>query len=70
MNIDEIIDGVPDYEEFLTVDELNASSQALAEEYGHVEMFKAGISTEGEAIHALKIGSGSRNELLFGFPHP
>ena len=61
---------VPDYEEFLTVDELNASSQALADEYKHVEFFRVGESTEGEPISALRIGDGPRNALLFGFPHP
>jgi len=66
----EIIESVPDYSEFLTVDELNASSEALTDEHGHVEMFKAGVSTEGEDIRCLRIGDGPRNALLFGFPHP
>ena len=66
----EIVESVPDYGEFLTVDELNAGSEALADEHGHVEMFKAGVSTEGEEIHCLRIGDGPRNALLFGFPHP
>jgi hypothetical protein len=70
MNIDGILRDVPDYREFLTVDELNASSQELAEEHGHVEFFKVGESTEGETISALRIGGGPRNALLFGFPHP
>ena len=70
MNLGEIIEGVPDYEEFLTVDELNDSSEALAGEHGHVEIFEAGASTEGETIRCLKIGDGPRNALLFGFPHP
>jgi hypothetical protein len=70
MNLDEIIDSVPDYEEFLTVDELTSSCEKLAEEYRHVEIFEAGVSTEGERIKCLRIGDGPRNALLFGFPHP
>jgi hypothetical protein len=70
MKLDEIIDSVPDYEEFLTVDELNSSSERLAEEYRHVEIIEAGVSTEGERIKCLRIGDGPRNALLFGFPHP
>ncbi|MDH5200633.1 MAG: M14 family zinc carboxypeptidase, partial [Candidatus Bathyarchaeota archaeon] len=66
----EILDSVPEYREFLTVDELNSSSQALADEHGHVDFFRVGESTEGEPIHALRIGDGPRNALLFGFPHP
>ncbi len=66
----EILDSVPGYLEFLTVDELNFSSQALADKYGQVDFFRVGESTEGEPIHALRIGNGPRNALLFGFPHP
>jgi hypothetical protein len=70
MGLEEILRGVPDYREFMTVDELNTSSQRLADEHDHVEFFRIGESTEGEPISALKIGEGSRNALLFGFPHP
>ena len=69
-NLNEVLDSVPDYEEFLTVNELNASSRTLADEYEHVEFFRVGESTEGEPISALRIGKGPRNALLFGFPHP
>ncbi|EMR73390.1 Zinc carboxypeptidase [Thaumarchaeota archaeon SCGC AB-539-E09] len=70
MNLDEILREVPDYKEFLTVDELNVSSVDLVDEYNHIEFFQIGESTEGEPISALKIGEGPRNALLFGFPHP
>jgi len=66
----EILDLVPDYGEFLTIDELNSSSQTLADEHKHVDLFRVGESTEGEPIYALRIGDGPRNALLFGFPHP
>ncbi len=66
----EIMDSVPRYREFLNVDELNSSSQALADEHRHVDFFRVGESTEGAPINALKIGDGPMNALLFGFPHP
>lgn len=70
MDLEELLRYVPDYREFMTVDELNTSSQRLADEHDHVEFFRIGESTEGEPISALKIGEGSRNALPFGFPHP
>ncbi|EMR73652.1 hypothetical protein MCGE09_00629, partial [Thaumarchaeota archaeon SCGC AB-539-E09] len=38
MNLDEILREVPDYKEFLTVDELNVSSVDLVDEYNHIEL--------------------------------
>ena len=68
--MDEVLNSVPDYKEFLTVDELNRSSQELAEENRHVKLLNIGFSTEGESIYALRIDGGPRRALLFGFPHP
>ncbi|UCD45863.1 MAG: hypothetical protein JSV27_05100 [Candidatus Bathyarchaeota archaeon] len=70
MDLEEILRDVPDFREFMTVDELNTSSRRLADKHDHVEFFRIGESTEGDPISALKIGEGSRNALLFGFPHP
>ena len=74
MKLDEVLallDDVPDYQVFLTVDELNESARKLAEQYPQtVEWFEIGHSRAGERIHALKIGSGSQNALLFAMPHP
>lgn len=62
---------IPDYPDFLTVDELGASSHALAERYpGTVQLLDIGASRRGERIECLKIGSGSKAALLFGCPHP
>lgn len=66
-----IMKDVPDYPAFLTVDELNASSHKLAKKYpGVVELMTIGESRRGEKIEALKIGSGSKNALMFAMPHP
>jgi len=67
----EILDEVPDSKVFLTVDELNESSFRLAKQYPDiVKCMEIGRSRAGDPIYALKIGSGSRNALLFAMPHP
>jgi len=67
----EVLDGVPDYQAFLTVDELNESSERLARQYpDQVKHYVIGTSKGGEPIKALRIGGGRLNALLFGFPHP
>ena len=70
MNIDEVLDAVPKYKEFLTVKELDASSTQLVDEFSEVTLRKIGESREGRPISCLKIGEGERNALLFAFPHP
>ncbi len=70
MILDEVVDKVPDYKEFLTVKELHDSSTSLANEFDSVEITRVGESGEGRPISYLKIGDGPRNALLFAFPHP
>ncbi len=70
MNRDEILNLVPAFEEFMTVDELDKSSRELVEEYCNVKLFEIGKSEAGRPISCLKIGSGKHNALLFAFPHP
>lgn len=67
----QIINEVPNYEVFLTVDELNASSRELASSFPDVvSLSMAGVSRRGEEIPVLKIGSYNRAVFLFGCPHP
>ena len=67
----ELLRNIPDYKEFLTVDELDASSRALAEKYPDVvSLFEMGQTKDGHPLLCLKIGSGSKNALMFGCPHP
>ena len=67
----EIIRNVPDYQSFMTVDELNASSRALAEAHPDiVSLSEIGKTRAGDPIPCLKIGSGKRKALIFGLPHP
>ena len=66
-----IVENVPDYTEFLTVDEMDANSQQLAKDHPDVVSVKvAGYSRKGHPILCLKIGSGSKNAFFFGCPHP
>jgi len=66
-----ILEDVPDYQVFLTVDELQASTHRLAKGYPNtVELLPIGRSRQGDPIRALKIGSGPRQALLFAMPHP
>jgi len=66
-----LVDEVPDYKVFYTIDELNASSNRLAHEHpGKVRIFDIGKSRKGEKIKALRIGKGKKAALLFAFPHP
>lgn len=71
LDMEKILSRVPEYTEFYTVEEMNQKSFALAEKYPEVvELTKLGESKEGRPIYCLKIGSGSKNALLYGTPHP
>jgi hypothetical protein len=66
-----ILNDIPDYQVFLTVDELKASTHQLANRYPNaVEVLPIGHSRQGDPIEAIKIGDGPRQALLFAMPHP
>ncbi|MDH5482397.1 MAG: M14 family zinc carboxypeptidase [Candidatus Bathyarchaeota archaeon] len=66
-----VLEKVPEYKSFYTIDELNESSEKLAKKYpSRVKIFEIGKSRKGEKIRALRIGKGKKTALLFGFPHP
>lgn len=66
-----ILNDVPDYQVFLTVDELIASTHELANRHPKVvKVLPIGHSRQGDVIEAIKIGSGPRQALLFAMPHP
>lgn len=66
-----LIDSVPDYKGFLTVDEMDESSKRLAQAHPEcVTLMEMGRSRAGSPLYCLKIGSGPENALLFGCPHP
>lgn len=68
---DNILNKIPQYSAFLTVDEMDKSSLQLAEDYPDaVKIFKAGKSRNNHPIYCLKIGNGSKKALAYGCPHP
>ncbi len=71
MGKQEMLNQIPDYKDFLTVDEMNAALWALADRYpGMVDVFEAGRSRGDTPILCAKVGSGARNALFYGCPHP
>lgn len=65
-----VIDSIPDYQTFNTLDEFDASTKALAEEFpGVVELSSIGKTREGRDLLCLKIGEGPA-ALALGCPHP
>lgn len=71
MNFEQCIKNVPDYKEFLTVDEMDANTLALAKEFPDLcSVTLEGHSRSGHPIYCLKIGQGPKNAFMFGCPHP
>ncbi|MGF9701068.1 M14 family zinc carboxypeptidase [Paenibacillus sp. MABNR03] len=71
MNIEEVIGRVPDYETFMTIDEMDESTRKLAWDYPDVvTVFEAGTSREGHSILGIKVGNGPLNAVCFACPHP
>lgn len=71
MNINMILDRVPEYTEFFTVEEMNQRSFELARQYQScVAITEVGRSKRQQPIYCLKIGKGSKKALLYGTPHP
>ncbi len=70
MDISKIMGAVPNHEAFLTVDQLNVLMHKRAREFSlEVKQFgKSSVS--GESLHYLKMGSGKKVALVWGFPHP
>jgi len=65
-----VLDGIPDWEKYLTVDQIREEAARLVSEYpSKVELIDLGKSTEGESIICLKVGDGKYNALIHGFPN-
>jgi len=66
-----VLDAVPDYRAFKTVEELDQASRELARRHpDRVALEEIGKSREGHPILCLRIGGGRGRALFFGFPHP
>lgn len=71
MDLQQIAADIPDYQIFLTVDELHASSHRLREQYPDLVSIRVvGETRAGDPIELLTIGGGADNAFVFGGPHP
>jgi hypothetical protein len=71
LDIDAYVNDVRDHNRFPVVDDLNSQIYSLAA--GHPQSARlgtVGTSRRGEPLRLLTIGSGSRNILMVGGPHP
>jgi len=66
-----ILENIPEFKRYMTVDELHQRSAELVNEHAdRVELIDLGESTNGETIECLKIGEGRHSALIHGFPCP
>jgi hypothetical protein len=71
MDLNDILQQIPDYQEFLALEELHQNSVRLAEEFPQLARLRTiGTSTDGRPIELLTIGHGARTALFLGAPHP
>jgi hypothetical protein len=62
---------VPDYDHFLTMDELSASSHALVAEFPDIASLRVvGQTRRGDPIELITIKGGEKQAFVVGGPHP
>ena len=70
VDFSEILDDVPKWDSYYTIDEVNAETRRLAEEHRDIiELIELGHSAQGELILCLKMGKGRYNALIHGYPN-
>ncbi len=71
MEIERILERIPEYQEFYTVDELDAFCAALLEQYpSAMRLETIGVSRKGHRINCMIMGEGTKNSICFACPHP
>lgn len=71
MDVREQMRLVPDLGRFPSVDEMHAELDELAARYPRlIELREIGASRLGEPLRALSVGSGPRDAVVIGGPHP
>jgi hypothetical protein len=71
MDLRKIAQEIPDYDRFLTIDELNASSHQLVADYPDLASIRVvGNTRAGDPIELLTIKGGEKQAFVFGGPHP
>lgn len=71
MDLRKIAQEIPDYDRFLTIDEMNASSHQLVADYPDLASIRVvGNTRAGDPIELLTIKGGEKQAFVFGGPHP
>jgi len=71
LDLKQIAKDIPDYAAFLTVDELNASSHQLVQDYPELASIRVvGKTRAGDPIELLTIKGGELQAFVYGGPHP
>ncbi len=70
-DIRKLMQKVPDYKRFLTVDEMYARAAEVAQQHPDLARLTiTGQSTDGTDIPMVTIGNGPKSLVLFALPHP
>ena len=67
---DEIVGGVPAFERYLTLGELEQSTDRLAAAHPEIEVWSPGASRAGRRLRCLEVPGGPLQALLVALPHP
>lgn len=71
LKIEDVLNKIPHIDVFLTPDEMDENTLALAKKYPHlVTVTKVGESRKKHPLYCLKIGEGKKKALMYGCPHP
>jgi hypothetical protein len=71
MDLRQIAADVPDYDYFLTMDELSASSHQLVADYPQVASLRVvGQTRRGDPIELITVKGGDKQAFIVGGPHP
>ncbi|MCC6803084.1 MAG: hypothetical protein IT319_09385 [Anaerolineae bacterium] len=71
MDLRQIANDIPEYDRFLTIDELNASSHRLVTDYPDLASIRVvGQTRRGDPVELLTIKGGEKQAFVFGGPHP
>ena len=70
MDLKQVINSIPDYDAFLTIDEMHASTRQLAREFPDLVTVRTiGESRQGDPIQLISIGESERNALVYAGAH-
>ena len=71
MDLAQISRDIPEYDHFLTIDELTASTHQLVRDYPELASMRiVGQTRQGDPIELLTIKGGEKQAFVFGGPHP